>query len=388
MIRSNAHDNACVVNTHQTVHSGISAVRLTAPGRGAVATVRLSCLSADRAVTIDAAFTAANGMLASSMPVNRALYGSWRGEDVVVVRTSATDWEVHCHGGEAAVSRIVTEFPDDTSSPAVPSSPLEQLLLQTRTTKTARLVLAQSNGVLREAILAAIRSVTTDVIRRQLTELLKWERIAGHLVVPWRVVIAGPPNVGKSSLLNAVAGYSRSIVTDQPGTTRDAVQVELVLSGWPFCFVDTAGIRRDSSDPVELTGIRRAQNLLHTADLVLIAVDSTVGWTSDHDDIVLGTPEQCLSNAVYCRNDLPVSGASPPDEFAPLSTSAVTGDGIRELTEWLTSQLVTDEPTLETALPLAGTADICRVLLQRLGDGQSLESVQQELAEWLKSQTW
>ncbi len=376
------------MNTQQPQSTVIHAVRLTAPGRGAVATVRLSCSSSERAVAIDAAFIAANGMLASSVPVDRVLFGSWRGEDVVVVRTSSTEWEVHCHGGEAAVARIITEFSGDPATAAVPPSTLDQLLLQTRTTKTARLVLAQSNGVLRDALLSAAQADTPEAFRQQLKDLLHWERAASHLIVPWRVVIAGPPNVGKSSLLNAIAGYERSIVSDQPGTTRDAVQAELVLGGWPFCFVDTAGIRQHYDDPIESMGINNAQKLLNTADLILIAVDNAVGWTGDHDDIVLRIPQHCLRAIVYCRNDLPISGKAFPDKLTPLSTSARRGDGIRELTEWITTRLVPEEPDLETPMPLAGSADICRVLLQRLDDGQPVHLLQQELSQWLTSLSW
>ena len=117
---------------------GITATRLTAPGRGAVASVRLSCGDSDSAQAIDSVFRAANGMAPSSAPVNRVLFGSWRGEDVVVVRTADTEWEVHCHGGEAAVSRILMEC--DGQEKACSLSAIEELLLQTRTTRSAQLV--------------------------------------------------------------------------------------------------------------------------------------------------------------------------------------------------------------------------------------------------------
>jgi len=366
----------------------ITATRLTAPGRGAVASVRLSCSLAEQATVIDEAFTAANGMRASSAPVDRVVFGSWRGEDVVVVRTAETEWEVHCHGGEAAVTRIMAEFSADISSPAVPESSLARLLLQARTTKTARLILAQSTGLLRNALVAAAEARTAEIFRQQMNDLLRWERVAEHLVESWRVVIAGPPNTGKSSLLNAIAGYERSIVFDQPGTTRDAIRTELVLDGWPFCFVDTAGIRQQSDDPIELQGIAHARNLLDTADLVLVAVDNTVGWTNDHDDLLAGVPSQTPRGIVRCKADLDCSGGLPSGNATVLATSAEQGGGIRELTDWISAQLIPEEPTMQTALPLAGTAAVCHTLLAQLNQGESLKSQQQNLLQWIQTQVW
>ena len=334
------------------------------------------------------AFCAANGMPASTAPIDRVLFGSWRGEDVVVVRTGETEWEVHCHGGEAAVTRILEEFSREDSREITLPSTLEQLLLQTRTAKTARLVLAQSSGVLRDALVAAIQAGTADAFRLQLNNLLRWESVANHLVDPWGVVIAGPPNVGKSSLLNAISGYERAIVFDQPGTTRDAVETELVLNGWPFCIVDTAGIRRDSRDPVEVHGISHAHDRITAADLILIAVDSSVGWTSDHHDIVREIPKDRQRAVVYCKNDLPMSGKTPPEELSLLSTSADQGDGIRKLTEWIPSKLIPNEPTLKTALPVAGVANLCYENLNQLRRGESLNLLQDRISQWLNSQSW
>jgi tRNA modification GTPase len=372
------------VVTTATAHSQkMSAVRLTAPGRGAVATVRLSCSTRREAVTVDAAFTAANGIVASSAPINRVLFGSWRGEDVVVVRTAEDEWEVHCHGGEAALTRILDEFSADPATIVTPASSLDQLLLQARTPKTARLLLAQSNGILRQALLNVTRAKTPATFRQQLNDLLQWESTANHLVVPWRVVIAGPPNTGKSSLLNAIAGYERSIVFDEPGTTRDAVRTELVLDGWPFCIVDTAGIRQDSDDPIERQGITHAQELFNTGDLILIAVDASVGWTVAHDDIVLRLPDHCRRAAIGCKCDLADSGDKPPGDLTWLRTSAEQGDGIRELADWIVAELVPAEPGLTTPLPVAGAADFCRVLLGRLEDGDALDLLGEELSEWM-----
>ncbi|MGB3308213.1 MAG: tRNA uridine-5-carboxymethylaminomethyl(34) synthesis GTPase MnmE [Nodosilinea sp.] len=94
-----------------------------------------------------------------------------------------------------------------------------------------------------------------------------------------KVAIVGRPNVGKSSLLNAWSRCDRAIVTNLPGTTRDVVESQLVVSGIPIQVLDTAGIR-DASDPVEQMGIARSRQVAQGADLVLLTIDATAGWTT------------------------------------------------------------------------------------------------------------
>ena len=79
-----------------------------------------------------------------------------------------------------------------------------------------------------------------------------------HLLTPFDVVLAGPANVGKSSLINALVGYNRAIVYDAPGTTRDVITAETAIDGWPVTLSDTAGLR-DSDDPLEMAGVQTAQ---------------------------------------------------------------------------------------------------------------------------------
>ena len=90
----------------------------------------------------------------------------------------------------------------------------------------------------------------------------------------WRVVIAGPPNVGKSSLINAMAGYERAIVSPLPGTTRDVVTLTTAIDGWPVQLADTAGLRA-SDDELESAGVKLAGAALAAADLVILVCDAT-----------------------------------------------------------------------------------------------------------------
>ena len=128
-----------------------------------------------------------------------------------------------------------------------------------------------------------------------------------------RVVVAGPPNAGKSSLVNALAESDKAIVTDIPGTTRDAIEVPLSLDGTPILLVDTAGLR-DSDDAVEAIGVERAQGQLGRADLVL--------W--------LGEPEAAPDHPRLVRIHAQCDrrGLAPEGSLA---VSAVTGEGLDAL---------------------------------------------------------
>jgi tRNA modification GTPase len=131
-----------------------------------------------------------------------------------------------------------------------------------------------------------------------------------------RVVIAGPPNAGKSSLLNWLAGRQAAITSAIAGTTRDLVEAPTAIGGSPFLLIDTAGLRDSGADEIEAVGIERARDSLAAADLIL--------W--------LGEPEACphpeRSIVVESKGDL--RSASPHPE-ADIRVSAETGEGMNEL---------------------------------------------------------
>jgi len=139
------------------------------------------------------------------------------------------------------------------------------------------------------------------------------------------LVIAGPPNAGKSSLFNALLGRERAIVTEVPGTTRDAIEAYAAIDGFPFRLVDTAGLR-DSDDRVERLGIEVSWKYLEAADLVLYC-DETGDAGRGKRDVFLS---RCQAPAVVVqtKSDLADPTARPPDR---LTASVVTGDGLTEL---------------------------------------------------------
>jgi tRNA modification GTPase len=105
------------------------------------------------------------------------------------------------------------------------------------------------------------------------------------------VAIAGRPNVGKSSLLNAIMGENRAIVTTVPGTTRDTLEADVEINGLEVKLIDTAGIR-ESDDEIELMGIARAEGTIDSADIILFVIDSLEGVTSEDIKIYDGIKDK------------------------------------------------------------------------------------------------
>ena len=130
-----------------------------------------------------------------------------------------------------------------------------------------------------------------------------------------RVVIAGPPNAGKSSLLNVLAGREAAITSEIAGTTRDLVEAPTAIGGAPFLLIDTAGLR-ESADSIEAIGVERAQASVRAADIVL--------WLGDPDD----GPERSI--LIHAKSDIVA-----PDGRAEVAVSARTGAGIDALVDLL-----------------------------------------------------
>jgi tRNA modification GTPase len=150
------------------------------------------------------------------------------------------------------------------------------------------------------------------------------------------VLILGRPNVGKSSLLNALLGEARAIVTDVPGTTRDTIEESLSLGGLPLRLIDTAGIR-DTVDPVEAEGVRRAQDKVVSADLVLLVVDGSV-YVAEEDLLALRACKGTRLLLVISKQDLPAVPLAEPFASLPsVRLSTHTGEGLAELAQRITA---------------------------------------------------
>ena len=343
-----------------------SAAVLTPRGRGAVATIRFhgDCHIIDDPT--DALFSAANGKPLQDQPVGQVCFGHWGNattEEVVVCRTDDRSVEIHCHGGDAAVRRIVDdlqslgcEIQSWQDMTAGTSSSFEsecaQALSRATTLRTAQILLQQQSGVLKSALkelqcsLASWNAKIRKDIKHKLDELLRWSNFGLHLTEPWKIVVAGRPNVGKSSLINALLGFARAIVFDQPGTTRDVVTAQTALDGWPIQLTDTAGIRQ-SAEPLESAGIELARQQLAGADCRVLLFDTSQPPEPDDWRLLSAWPDAIL---VGHKSDLPnVWDKQLPESATRMSS--LTGERLDELAKALTTYLVPDVPDLDTPIP-------------------------------------
>jgi tRNA modification GTPase len=275
--------------------------------------------------------------------------GSYTGEDSA---------ELHLHGGAAVLDGVASVLAELGARPAEPGEFTRRAFLNGRldlleAEAVADLVAAETSGQRDQALrqlggeLGSLYRAWTDRLRRlmahqeafidfpdedippeveasvveqisalaaeigaHLADNRRGERVREGLVF----AVVGPPNVGKSSLINALTGRDVAIVSPQPGTTRDAIEARLVLSGVPTTLVDTAGLR-DTADAVEAEGVRRARARAEEADLVL-AVEAC------------GSRSDIAGRVLRVVNKIDLDGTVASDA---LGVSAVTGAGLPEL---------------------------------------------------------
>jgi tRNA modification GTPase len=284
------------------------------------------------------------------------------GADEVVLSVQRRDspWvELHCHGGRAVVRMLLDTLQADgveictwqELERQTAEDPLQAAALialaECRTARTAAILLDQFHGALGRALQTvdeALERRDTREAERVLSELMRYAGVGRHLTRPWKVVIAGPPNVGKSSLVNALAGYERCVVSPTPGTTRDVVTTDIALDGWLIELDDTAGLR-ETDHALEQEGILRAIEAGAAADLLIWIFDASTPlvW----DDVPSPTPPPLY---VINKIDLPATWDLTKAEPA-LHVSAVTGAGLDALCQKITQALVPHPPSAGQAVP-------------------------------------
>lgn len=214
-------------------------------------------------------------------------------------------------------------------------------LLEIRAAIEAVVDFAEEPGVAETAAPEIDRSI------RALLQDIRGEvsRSAGSELIRdgFRVVLAGHPNTGKSSLLNALARREAAIVSDMPGTTRDAIEVTLDLEGVPVIVTDTAGLRGDVADEVEFEGVRRTRQHISGADLVVWVWSADVAGSELPDSSI--RPDLLVQN----KSDLTEKSGLVRNDRA-ITTSCRTRDGIEELLSAIVKQVKNRYGDVESAL--------------------------------------
>ena len=300
---------------------------------------------------------------------------SYTGEDVV---------EFHCHGSPYLLRRVLELVWREGARPAEPGEFTLRAFLNgkldlAQAEAVADLIRARSEAQLRSALALhegklsqQVQALSDDLLRllatveahidfseelgeldphtlipdlqsllQRLDALLQGARAGRILREGARVAIVGRPNVGKSSLLNALLGEERAITTDIPGTTRDTLEESLIIGGVPLVILDTAGLR-ESADVVEQIGIERARRAAERADLILFVYDLTApDWDADRallETLPAHAPKLLVGNKMDAADPAQVQRACSvfPDSVL---ISALTGAGLDALQEAILTAL-------------------------------------------------
>jgi tRNA modification GTPase len=287
-----------------------------------------------------------------------------------------TPWlELQVHGGQEVVRWLFETFEAygiraQSSQDFVLRTTQDRLqalacaaFAEARTARTAAILLDQFHGAFSRALDTIHNAVTHDRFTEAaaaLAEVMRFASLDRHLTAPWQVVIAGAPNVGKSSLVNALAGFQRSIVASTPGTTRDVVRTCLAIDGWPVEVADTAGLRA-AAEHLEGAGVGLARDAVAGADLCL--------WVYDAGSDPIG-PDVSAARLLSVLNKIDLAATWDTARLAgAIHVSAKTGEGLSELSEAISRALVPDVPPAGAAVPF--TVEI----------GDRLREVQQALTE-------
>ncbi|HBE68170.1 MAG TPA: hypothetical protein DDW52_08480 [Planctomycetaceae bacterium] len=324
--------------------------------------------------------------LRGPLDLGKIRYGQWtftsstedeHAEQVVVCQVKSETVEISCHGGRAVTRAILLSLQQAGvvvgPTPAAPQISLiaanaQAALVAANTDRAAAILLDQLNGALAHAVdetLTQVQRGEFTAAEQALEALDSQGRLGLRLSTGWQVVLAGPPNAGKSSLINALAGKETSIVHSTPGTTRDWVESSMAVGGWPVRVSDTAGIRQ-SSDPIEQAGVRLARERIAQADVVLLVIDAAAGWTQTHADLLTTLKNSQDKSLLPVVNKADLVSQSALDSLAAeisqivgvstIATSCNSAPGIEHLLVGLSQTMVPTPPTPGTAVPFFSEA--------------------------------
>ncbi|TWT96299.1 GTPase [Neorhodopirellula pilleata] len=391
------------------------ASQLTAVGRSAVAVIGLRGPRARHC--LDACFHRAHPR---EFRPGQIRYGIWRaddtdesdgdglgdlnvdrndevaGESIVVTPIGEDEFEIHAHGGVAAIGKIMQSLvrngvrridADDYERhhhSDLLTREAESVLIRCSTTRNAAIAMNQ----VRFGLADWLRSWWANPgdlgeLQDRTRRIMQFAAVGEHLVDPYRVVLSGPPNVGKSSLINRLVGYGRAITHDAPGTTRDVIACDTVIAGLNVRLSDTAGIRVDG-DAIEREGIRRGAIAITQAELVVAVVSPScldelptmrqrilslapnvpvLEVLNQADRLDLPPPkaacEPSAASEPKAASELRTASARSAAELPRLRTIAIEipdasahDDGIADLTDAIIGRLRPADPEERQAIPI------------------------------------
>ena len=353
---------------------GVGVIRISGSDTKAIATALLGKIPENRFATKSSFFDDSGNALDHGLALFFLGPASYTGEDTL---------ELHCHGSPVVLDQVLKRVLELGAELARPGEFTERAflngkldlaqaesvadLINSQTQAAAKFALRSLSGIFSKEIDELSRRIETvrvlveatidfsdepvddlsvDTLRLHITEIsekirkiLDRSRPGLLLSQGATIVIAGPPNAGKSSLLNAFAGSEKAIVSPHAGTTRDLIEAHIDLGGIPVHMVDTAGLRA-SDDDIEAEGVRRARETIDAADLVLCVLDDSDSVSSQFE-LHLETGRTTKQITVFNKSDLSgrLIGDTSDGINAAVAVSAKNGTGIKQLTEAIRTAL-------------------------------------------------
>jgi len=350
---------------------GVGIIRISGPKAANIAQAMLGKMPRPRYAEYLPFHDANNAILDAGIALYFPAPHSFTGEDVL---------ELQAHGGPVILDMLLqTVFghgarqarPGEFSERAFLNDKLDLVqaeaiadLIEAGTAEAARAALRSLQGEFSEAIRNLVEAVTQLRIfveaaidfpeeeidflvsgqvearlqhQLSLLQTIKMKAQQGSILKEGiHVVLAGQPNAGKSSLLNALSGRETAIVTPIAGTTRDVVREEINLDGVPLHIIDTAGLHA-SSDPVEQEGMRRTWQAIQQADCIILLVDDMRGWQVEDDKILQQLPAQLSVIVAHTKIDITnkLAGIIQRTPILHINVSSKSGEGLADLTQVL-----------------------------------------------------
>ena len=347
---------------------GVGVIRISGSDTKAIATALLGKIPENRFATKSSFIDESGNALDHGLALFFLGPASYTGEDTL---------ELHCHGSPVVLDQVLKRVlrlgaelarPGEFTERAFLNGKLDLAqaesvadLINSQTQAAAKFALRSLSGVFSKEIddlsqrIETVRvlveatidfsdepvdDLNVDQLRLHIIEIsekirniLDRSRPGLLLAQGATIAIAGPPNAGKSSLLNAFAGSEKAIVSPQAGTTRDLIEAHIDLGGIPVHMIDTAGLRA-SDDDIEVEGVRRARETIDAADLVLCVLDDS-DPASSRFELRSETGRTLKQITVFNKSDLSgrPMGDTPDGINAAVAVSAKNGSGIKQLTE-------------------------------------------------------
>ena len=342
---------------------------LTNSGRGAVAVVGIAGSIDHLTQIIDPLFKPVGSRSFQTLvqlTKQVIFYGQWKStaEDLVVVKTKF-GLEIHCHGGDAASTAIVDDLVHSGCESVKQQAwrllhcdrwqaETETAICAATTTRTASLLLKalQNQTTALAELSAKIAGQQIPAAVADIEHALSWADFGISLTTPRSVVFCGHPNVGKSSLVNAIAGFQRAIVNSQAGTTRDVLSQSTAIDGWPIELKDTAGLRV-SEDRVEALGIEKAKQEIARSQIRCLVFSCEDNDLTVHRELLQSLNPQLV---VFNKSDLVPNFQVPTElDFAGsvLVVSATDQAGLKSLVSQIADVLAPQLPADKDWFPVS-----------------------------------